>query len=437
MMRCALRTKFWDLKDCTLWLILAIMVLVFLSRFAFLMIYREGDFNLSGKMTSWSRIAYNLANGKGYVYDSDLPTARRGPVPIFFMASLFFIFGPEAFPIPLVVSQWFWDAASAVLIYFIARELFGMRRVAFLAMILFALHPIIIENSVRVNVEPLATFLLLAFVLTFLRAIRNPDWVHFIWPGLFLGLSILSLGVLQFFPVVAAGLIIFLLRAEGWRRIFVAITVFCLSVVVVLLPWIFRNYLALGAFVPASTLGGHNLLRNHQTLGEPDYLRFRTAQEDKIVTENLFVTKGIDLSDFSEVEQDKLFRETAVDFITTYPDRYIILSLIRFPRLWFQQGLSLAPDRLGYVAVLVNGALMLLTVMAVLYFRDNWTKPALLLLMLLAYATVLYMAIAAELRYSIPFTPLLVILGAYAIVNISTWLLSGFKHRLRPQFEKS
>jgi len=172
-------------------LIVAILVLVLLARLVFVMTYRGGDFNPAGQMTSWSRIALNLASGKGYVYDSEAPTARRGPVPILFLALLFSVFGPQAFPVPIVLSQWLWDAASALLIYFIVIELFGTRRAALLAMTLFALHPVIIENSVRVNVEPLATFLLLAFVLTLLRALRNPEWFRFVGPGIFLGLSIL------------------------------------------------------------------------------------------------------------------------------------------------------------------------------------------------------------------------------------------------------
>ena len=62
--------------------IIAILILVLLARFAFVMTYRDGDFNPSGKMTSWSRIASNLASGEGYVYDSKAPMARRGPVPM-------------------------------------------------------------------------------------------------------------------------------------------------------------------------------------------------------------------------------------------------------------------------------------------------------------------------------------------------------------------
>ena len=81
-------------------------------------------------------------------------------------------------------------------------------------MILFALHPLIIENSATEHVEPLSTFLLLGFVLTFMRALRKREWSRFILPGVLLGLTLLSLAVFQFFPVLAVGLIVFALRRE-------------------------------------------------------------------------------------------------------------------------------------------------------------------------------------------------------------------------------
>jgi 4-amino-4-deoxy-L-arabinose transferase-like glycosyltransferase len=310
--------------------ITAILILVLLTRLVFVMTYRDGNFNPSGKMKSWSHIALNLASGEGYVYYSEAPTARRGPVPVLFLASLFYLFGPDAFPVTIVVSQWLWDAGSAVLIYFVAMDLFGRRQVAFLAMVMFALHPVIVENSARANVEPLATFLLLAFVLTFLRALRNPEWFRFVWPGIFLGLAILSLATLQFFPVLAVGLIIVTLRV-GRQRTLVAIATLCLCTLVVWSPWIIRNRLALGKFVPVSTLGGHNLLRDHYTLGETDYLRFRDTTEYKSGEKELFSARGIDLSRLSEVQQDRLFREVALDFIRAYPNRYVVLSVPQTP----------------------------------------------------------------------------------------------------------
>jgi len=412
------------------WMIIAILILVLLVRFIFVMTYHDGNFHPNGKMGSWPRIALNLASGRGYVYDSEAPTARRGPVPVLFMALLFLIFGPQAFPVPIVLSQWLWDVGSALLIYLIGIELFGKQRVALTAMAMFALHPIIVDISIRVSVEPLATFLLLAFVLTFLRALRHPEWFRFIWPGILLGLSTLSLAILQFFPVLAIGLIIVTLYAEK-RKAFLAIVTFCLSLLLVWSPWIIRNYLALDAFVPASTLGGHNLLKNHQTLGETDYLRFRNAREDEEIKRSFFAARGIDLKRLSEVERDKLFRDTALDFILTYPGRYVILSIVRFFRLWFNLGLGLGPNVLSYAAILTNGPLIILALIAYLRFRGNWIKPARLLLVLLAYSTALYMAIAAELRYSIPFTPLVILPSAHALTSMITRLHSTYLCKLR------
>jgi 4-amino-4-deoxy-L-arabinose transferase-like glycosyltransferase len=347
-----------------------------------------------------------------------------------FMALLFHLFGHQAFPVLLVLSQWLWDMGSALLVYLVAMELFGERRVAFLAAFLFALHPIIVDISIRVSVEPLATFLLLAFVLTFLRALRRPEWFQFIWPGIFLGLSILSLAVLQFFPVLAV-VMIGVSGCADRRKVLLAIATFCLSLITVWSPWVVRNYLALGEFVPAGTLGGLNLLRDHQTVGTADYLRFRDTQENEIAKKNLFAAEGIDLSQLSEVEQDKLFRKTALDFIFAYPDRYLILSIVRFFRLWFHQGLGSGPSMLSYVATLVNVPLMFLALLACLWFHGNWIRSALPLVALLGYGTVFYMATVAEVRYSVPFTPLLIIFSAYALMDLAARLSLRYKCGLR------
>ena len=224
--------------------------------------------------------------------------------------------------------------------------------------------------------------------------------------------------------MVVVGLIIFTLRAER-RSALVAMVTFCASLLIVWSPWVIRNYLSLGEFVPTTTLGGHNLLRDHQTLGEADYLRFRTARENEARKKDYFAAQGIDLEQTPEVEQDKLFRETALDFIRTYPGRYVIMSAVRFFRLWLNQGLGLDPDMLSYAATLVNGPLILLALVACLRYRGDWTIPALPLLALLIYSTMLYMVMAAELRYSIPFTPLVIVLSAYGLVNIAEPVMPG------------
>jgi len=404
--------------------IAAAALLVIVVRLFFVMVYRGGDFNPNEKMTSWSRIALNVATGHGYVYDSDAPTARRGPVPVLFIALLFSLFGPQAFPGAIVASQWLWDAASAVLIYSISMHLFRRRRAALLAMAMFAVHPVIVENSVRVNVEPLGTCLFLAFVLTVLYALRDPNWGRFIWPGIFLGLSILSLAILQFFPIVVIGLIVVALRFEK-RRILAAVITFCLSLFAVWSPWIIRNYVDLGAFVPTSTSGGLNLLEDHYALGETDYLRYRGDYSEELES-SLSAATGMNIQHLSEVQQDHLFRDIALGIIRTYPDRYIILSIVRFFRLWFNQELGLPPDMLAGAAMLANAPLMLLAGLALLRYRRELPTRALLIPLTLIYVTVFYMAAAAELRFSVPFIPFLIILSAYAVVNLVAYRSSHF-----------
>jgi hypothetical protein len=68
--------------------------------------------------------------------------------------------------------------------------------------------------------------------------------------------------------------------------------------------------------------------------------------------------------------------------------------------------------------------LILLALVAYLHFRGDWVESAPPLLALLVYSTALYMAIAVELRYGIPFTPLLTVLGAYGFVNVAAQISS-------------
>jgi len=391
------------------------LLLVLVARLCFVLIYRGGDFNPSGEMTSWSRIALNLVNGSGYVYDRDMPTARRGPVPVLIMAAQFWLFGPQAFPNLIVVNQWFYDVISATLIYCIVMRLFQRRWAAVLAMIIFALHPVVIENSSRVNVEPLATCLLLAFLLAFFRALHQPGWRRFALSGLMLGLSIHSLSTIQFFPFVAIGFIWWCLRFGEQGKL--AIVAFCLALLSVWAPWIGRNYRSLGALVPTTTLAGHNLLRDQQTLSEDDYLRFRYAEENEANQIHLLVQQGYDVDVISETERDRMFRIAALDMIRAYPDRYLILTSVRLARLWLGLGLGSRVSLMSCVASLVNGPLIILALWAVVHRRQTWFRSVWLLPALLVYGTTAYVTTVADVRYSIPFTPSMIILACSSLIR--------------------
>jgi 4-amino-4-deoxy-L-arabinose transferase-like glycosyltransferase len=416
--------------------LLLIVFLVVLIRCAVFMVYPERGPHLERfDPDGWLGIAQNLISGQGFSFPSspEVPTARRGPTVVYFLAAVLWLAGDSVWSV--VVAQWLVDAGTATLLFFIAREVFQDRRVAIVAALLFALYGSGLVYTFAAWSEPFFTFVLAAFTLSLLVALREPSLWRFTLCGVLLGVTVLGRPFMQFYPVVMLPLLWWRL-GKPWREVLARFIIAGAAFAIILLPWVIRNYIAFQSFVPASTHSGNPFFQSHFVLHEPDYLRYRTVQESdpalrQVLEARFGPAPGIEdpyayarAKGITEHQVDRIAFEEAIKAIRAHPDRYIVASVVRLGRFWFgSRFVNLLQGRgslLSFPVPFANGILLALALIPLVCYRGTWVGRAVPLFALVIYTMVIYAATLALARYSVPIMPYVMVFAAYAIVQLVT-----------------
>lgn len=190
----------------------------------------------------YDRYALNILSGKGFT--NGHAQASRAPLYPLFLAFLYRCFGHSYLAVRLVQSLL--SALVVVMLYGILRVFFS-KGVSLAACAMAACHPLFLIYAGNILSETLALFLLSFFLWVFVRGGKGRLWGG----GVLLGFVLLCRPSLVFFlPFV----LFRLLREE--KKGMSALLGFAVSMMVVLSPWILRNYFVLQAFVPLTTNGG-------------------------------------------------------------------------------------------------------------------------------------------------------------------------------------
>ncbi len=207
-----------------------------------------------GDTPAYVLLAQNILSGKGYAY-AGMPTALRAPGYPLMLAAFFKLFGAHA----LAAMRWlqfFEGIAVALLCAATAKKLFGEQAGKWtLAIALF--FPTLVQMNGEVLSEAPATVFTALFVYLLVSYWKEPG------PGwlVLLGCAI-GMGALVRFNLAALGLIalVAVFRcASGSKRWMGAAIVFVVSVLIVS-PWMIRNFLAFHGQVLFSTESGPDAL---------------------------------------------------------------------------------------------------------------------------------------------------------------------------------
>lgn len=297
------------------------------------------------------------------------------------------------------------------------------RRIAAVAVLLFALYPNQVGYGAVLYTEPLYTLLLLTIVLVGRPA---ATFGRLIALGCLAGLATL----VKTQTLLLAPCLIGLLLWGAWNRrsagdaaartgvalLFMALTI---------APWTYRNHLQLGAYVPVSTNGGISLLSGNNPSMSPSLFSGEFAEDDDLVR-----SAGFSVAD--QVGADARARRLAGQWIAQHPLRFAALVPKKLLRLWlwdgesewaFQKGDPRYADhavayrtarginQVFYLGVLALGLHGLVRTT----FRaspSTWVPP-----LLIAYFTLISLVFSGQSRYHAPLMPFVIGLAAWAIVG--------------------
>jgi 4-amino-4-deoxy-L-arabinose transferase-like glycosyltransferase len=249
-----------------------------------------------------------LSEGEGFVSFDGNPTGRWPPAFPFLLSLVYRVTGVEVQAAELLNAGI--GAATVPLVYLAAHRAFG-RAPAIFAAAAFAVFPGQILYAEAVLAETLYTFVLMG-ILALLVTLPDRRWAAAAL-GAAIGVAALSRG---------EGLLLLAVPPFVWwgtlarRELAVRTGMLAVAAVLVIAPWTVRNAFALDAFVPISTNSSQTLWSGHNPTanGGPTYARGEIYAELEGLPQERF-----------EVEQSKLLRREALEYMVSHPWRELTL----------------------------------------------------------------------------------------------------------------
>jgi len=310
----------------------------------------------------------------------------------------------------LRVGQATMAALGSVLVFGLADRMFG-RRTAIGAGLVYALDPLLVIASGLLYPETVAALLLPPIALLALDGSERDALARSALSGALLGILALFRPVALVLPPLVAGWIALTVPARPARRL-AHLGALGLAFLLVLAPWVTRNYWIHGQLVPVATAGSH----------------MAAVSQDEVADRGLLVAMAWWAWNNPEAIVSRVTRQF-VQFWELTPTRMATDDPVRReefhrrdPRLSVQPLFSRRLRDLvsaASVAVELSLALVGLVVVA----RTRWRQALLPLAVILAYAAG-YALFVVKLRYRIPVLPLLFLFtgaGAAAVYSFLRW----------------
>lgn len=409
-------------KALSLWLYVSLILAHGLVLFALIPAathFLHNSYNLNEYADGYDQLARNLVDGNGYkMYPDTASTLTREPGYPLVLACLFKLFGENLIAVKMTNMALAFGTAWWVTC--IARRFSRSRLFASGPPLLFLFCPGTLAAESRGGVELLFSFCLMAFLVALYKAIETNAWLDYLVSGAVLGAATLVRSTPMLFPVPL--LLMLLVRRRSTPTIAVVgrITAMIGMMLVVLSPWIIRNYGLTGKFIPtASVLGISADAGLYDVTHYGDGESWAAIDTDgararkKVATELGYPYKNIQnayYQDFYATGDEIRFSDYLLHrVISTYKAQPLLFFrnvCLNFFNLWFRGKTSFAT----LFNVCLQLPFLILTAIGLWICKQKTLFGiALPSLLLVLYMTGLYVTILAQARYSVPLVPILAV----------------------------
>jgi hypothetical protein len=207
-------------------------------------------------------IADNLVQGRGYRFQSNASlTMLREPGYPLLLAGAFELGGYNINTVKVV--NWLLSIGIACLLLRLTSILTKSWTISIVATLLFLFYPSVLVAEARGGVEILFIFVVLVFLLLLHRAVETGSAWRFVLAGLALGVVV----QVRSTPLVFPGFLFLYLMFFATERLKAIrnVAVLVLAMMVVMIPWLIRNYRLVGHIVPTATVQGVALQEGQYT----------------------------------------------------------------------------------------------------------------------------------------------------------------------------
>ena len=252
------------LRSTNFWLA-SIILIAALVRFGYFFCVFDPTSLPANDSLEYDVIAKNLIDGNGYtLYDQ--PTAFRAPGLIFMVAGIYFLFGEN-----FIYARIFVVLLSIVLVWviYILGNTILNKKVGIWSALIAALWIHFILYGSRIFTEiPFTLFSILAVLYVFKYTQAEKKSYNIFFAALFFALAILTRPVGLFLLLIV--IVYLVLRDKRWKNIKQVILMGVLTILL-MSPWIIRNYLVFHRVLPVTSAGGLVLWisNNHYVAYQP------------------------------------------------------------------------------------------------------------------------------------------------------------------------
>ncbi len=401
----------------------------------------DGGFGYEPKADSFDfhMIALSLSSGNGFSRlgpdFSWQPTAYRMPGTPVFLAGIYRVVGVNPFVARMILAV-IGSIACATLVR-VGGTAFGRHNgymIGFVAGMLASADPFLVMNQTLILLEPLHIFLVALLIWAAVSYRKRPDRKRLAAISITSALVALNRPDGFAYGLIAAAVVLMPHRIENPgpekgiggaitnRRIsFLRAGCVIAAMIAALLPWMIRNYKAMGAIVPLTTASGDLLLgaNNAATYSRGPFLGYWAYGALTTGESGAYGFAG-------EVRADRERRRLAAQFIADHPLRLIVVVPVRILRGWdlfdplgnarFGESWG-RPAELSLAALAIYYPGIALAAWSAYVCRKRWRDLAILYL-LPAYLTVLFAVATGEPRYRVAAHPVIWIFAAFCIVRI-------------------
>ena len=371
-------------------------------------------------------IARNLDQGNGYRVDAYMsPTMLREPAYPLLLAAAFKLGGYsiQTARVACVLLAF----GSALLLFMLARKITSDEMTALAAALLFLLYPGTLVAEARAGIEMPFIFTVLLFMLAFYSAVEKGSLWRYGAAGLLLGVAVMVRSQALLFPLVLFVYLVFISKSMSERMKFVPrFALLGLGAMLVMSPWIIRNYGLVHKLVPSATVAGVAAQEGLYTCEiAPASESFFQAQTNAGLERERFAKQlglpsvGSYYQLFYTPQDEVAFNQALLRSASTeYRSHPEVLARCATKNLFFNfwfLGKRHESTLLNLLAQIPLLGLALAGV--VILWKRSLLHKAAIVLLYIVYVPAVQAPIIAHARHSIMIVPFLAILGAVSLVS--------------------
>ncbi len=424
----------------TIGLMLAVFCLAVLLRIG--LIYRY-DSHVDPNAYEFGVVAQSILEGRGlslpawWFRDEPGPTALVPPLYAYFLAGCLAVLPAHSAYFWIELIQALLSAAVVLPVWFVTKRIFG-EPAAWLATVLVALDYFLACTPGWINYPTLHVFLLAMVVWSAYRLLDRPTAGRALLFGAVAGVATFAKGLIAAYVVLLGIWILLAGQRDGRTARLKTLALAATVSLLVLSPWIVRNWRLFDSFVPTATNFGLTFWIGNS----PQATGGLCADDGKPVIAHVPDSLLTQLRGRNEAEQSRIFLADSRRWIGANPGRWFELRVKSFGYFWTEQNFWL-PDsfyeanpgqaRPNPALMTLTFALLAATLLGLLLTRNRWRELMPIYLLLLTYAIV-YTFTHADItnRYRLPLEPWMLVIVAGGAMCLWTRLRGGQKDQSTP-----